>query len=177
MRQGISRSTFAPNVAQSQFISPKRHCWLHVHDENDSSTHRYSLLIDHCRVLGMRPSHDNWSYGSSKTERRLFSTLDVDELIHTSPIVAVWTDSTDFSAQPSLRVALWDDGRVLFAANDGEPNSTLRFGHILRDTTKELKHDIRKTGLFELKGHCYLVPDALVMYLLAAVDDYKHFLY
>ncbi len=113
----------------------------------------------------------------SSGERRLFSTPDVDELLHTLPMVAVWTDSTGFSAQPSLRVALWDDGRVLFAINDGEPNSTLRFRHISRDTTKQLKHDIRKTGLFELKGHRYLVHDASVMCLLATVYDYKQLLY
>ena len=59
-----------------------------------------------------------------------------------------------------LRIAIWDDGRIRFAEDQKKWSHALRQGRISADQIARLKEDILKTGVFDLKGYCYLVPDA-----------------
>ena len=79
------------------------------------------------------------------------------------PFLAIWrNDDGAFSPSeaPYLRVAIWNDGRILFANKTNKWGHDLREGSIEKATITELKKAIKATGIFDLKGNCYLVPDA-----------------
>ena len=78
------------------------------------------------------------------------------------PILAIWRASDggrfgNFDA-PYLRLAIWNDGRVLFAVNAKKWGHDLRSGRIPAYRVERLKEALIDTGVFELKGHCYLGP-------------------
>jgi hypothetical protein len=96
------------------------------------------------------------------------------------PILAVWQDSPGYKADtnyPYLRVAIWSDGRVVFARDPNVWNHDLLLGRIPEEVLTKLKQDIRKTGVFELKGYCYLVPDASVDCVMLSFGDSRQMLY
>ena len=81
------------------------------------------------------------------------------------PFLAIWEDNEGRhfdSAAPYLRIAIWSDGRMVFAKDAGKWNHELLEGPIEPARMDELKQAIEQTGVFELKGNCYLVPDAPV---------------
>jgi len=81
------------------------------------------------------------------------------------PFLAIWMDSEGLrlgSEAPFLRIAIWNDGRIVFARDASKWNHELLEGRIDAARMDELKKAIEKTGVFELKGNCYLVPDAPV---------------
>jgi hypothetical protein len=81
------------------------------------------------------------------------------------PFLAIWMDREGYhlsSEAPFLRIAIWNDGRIVFAKDTSKWNHELLEGRIDSARLDELKKEIEKTGVFELKGTCYLVPDAPV---------------
>ena len=97
-----------------------------------------------------------------------------------SPILAVWEDSSGYRADtngPYLRLALWADGRVVFAQNPNGWNHDLLLGQLPEETLAQLIQTIRQTGVFDLNGHCYLVPDAPVDCVMLSFGDSQQMLY
>ncbi|MBN2578469.1 MAG: hypothetical protein JXB10_05710 [Pirellulales bacterium] len=64
------------------------------------------------------------------------------------------------SSAPYLRVAIWEDGRALFAKDPAKWGHSLREGRIAPYRIALLKKALLSTGVFDLKGTTYLVPDA-----------------
>ena len=78
------------------------------------------------------------------------------------PLLAIWRDNEGMrpgSEAPYLRIAIWADGRVVYAKDPAKWSHDLREGRIDAERVAELKKAIEATGVFELKGNCYLVPD------------------
>jgi hypothetical protein len=79
------------------------------------------------------------------------------------PMVALWRrDCGPFSGEevPNLRFAVWADGRVLYAQDPKKWGHELRRGKLSPVRVARLKAAIADTGIFDLRGTCYLVPDA-----------------
>src|SRR5207237_5869044 len=74
------------------------------------------------------------------------------------PFLAIWRDSGGFrrSEAPYLRVAIWSDGRIVFAKDPKKWQHELLEGRIEAARVTELKKAIEATGVFDLKGNCYL---------------------
>jgi hypothetical protein len=98
-----------------------------------------------------------------------------------SPIIAVWQDDPGTwkmdTNYPYLRVAVWVDGRVVFARDPNIWNHDLLIGQLSAQALATLQEDIRQTGVFELKGHCYLVPDAPVDCIMLGFSGWQQMLY
>jgi hypothetical protein len=84
------------------------------------------------------------------------------------PLLAVWGQDTGRldPGSPYLRVAIWENGRVLFAPDPKKWSPHLQQGWISKERVKEMKKRIAATGVFQLKRASYLVPDAPVYCLL-----------
>jgi hypothetical protein len=81
------------------------------------------------------------------------------------PFLAIWRDAERVAGQsqpPYLRIAIWEDGRVVYAARTNRWNHDLQEGRISQETLATLKKDLAATGIFDLEGTCYLVIDAPV---------------
>ena len=97
-----------------------------------------------------------------------------------SPIIGVWQDSSGLNTDtngPYLRLAVWADGRVVFARDPKVWNHDLLLGQLPELVLAKLKQDIRQTGVFDLEGHCYLVPDAPVDCVMLSFGDSQQMLY
>ena len=68
-------------------------------------------------------------------------------------------------------------GRVVFARDPNVWNHDLLLGRIPEEVLTRLKQDIRKKGVFELKGNCYLVPDASVDCVMLSFGNSQQMLY
>jgi hypothetical protein len=96
------------------------------------------------------------------------------------PLLAVWCKDEGWTyggKAPYLRIAIWADGRVLFAADPKKWSHDLREGKIAPTRISELKKRIEKTEIFKLKGNAYLVPDGGHYCILADVDSRQQVLY
>jgi hypothetical protein len=84
------------------------------------------------------------------------------------PFLALWRrDAGRFVGDtPYLRFAIWDDGRVLYAKDPKKWGHELQQGHLSASRVARLKAALGDSGVFHLKGTCYLVPDAPVDCLL-----------
>lgn len=113
-----------------------------------------------------------WLGGQCSTARAENSTND-------RPMLAIWCDSECRmdSNPPYLRIAIWNDGRVIFAAGTNGWNHDLREGHIDTARVAKLKSALEATGVFDLKGTCYLVPDAPVDCVLVDVGTKRQMLF
>lgn len=98
------------------------------------------------------------------------------------PFLAIWKDSDGMpipgkvSKAPYLRIAIWNDGRIVFASDPKKWDHALREGKIDGTRVSELKKRLGKTEVFQLKGNCYLVPDAPVVYLMLDLGDKQQML-
>jgi hypothetical protein len=102
----------------------------------------------------------------------------VHELLQKTPVVAVWLDSNGLHGDfPYLRVALWEDGHLLFAEDTERWTEKMRFGRIPDAAVADIKRQILDTGIFDLKANCYLVPDAPVICLTANIAGKQQQLY
>jgi hypothetical protein len=96
------------------------------------------------------------------------------------PLLAIWRDNEGLrlnSEAPYLRIAIWNDRRIVFAKDASKWNHELLEGRIEAARMDELKKAIEKTGVFELKGNCYLVPDAPVDCVMLDFGRKKQMLY
>jgi hypothetical protein len=95
------------------------------------------------------------------------------------PLIAVWCDSEGLTTQhgPYLRVAIWEDGRAICAKDPEKWGSALQEGRIAPYRIRLLKKALLDTGVAELKGHCYLVPDAPVHCVTVSVGGKRRTLY
>jgi hypothetical protein len=87
-----------------------------------------------------------------------------NDLFATRPLVAIWNDweRSRPNSAPSLRIAIWNDGRILFAKDPTKWTNELLEGHIESPRVDALKKALAQTGIFDLKRNSYLVPDAPV---------------
>ena len=102
------------------------------------------------------------------------------EISTNRPFLAIWEDSEGMhqgSQAPYLRIAIWDDGRVVCAKDPTKWNHELMEGRIVAARLTALKQAIEKTGVFELKGNCYLVPDAPVDCVMIDAGSKQQMLY
>ena len=95
------------------------------------------------------------------------------------PFLAIWRDIDGFlrSDAPYLRVAIWSDGRIVFAKDPKKWGHELLEGRIDAVRVAELKKALEGTGVFELKGNCYLVPDAPVDCVMLDLGAKQQMLY
>jgi hypothetical protein len=93
------------------------------------------------------------------------------------PFFALWRSDGGLGGAPGLRFAFWNDGRVLFAKDSAKWNSELQQGRVAAYRIERLKQAISASGVFALKGNCYLVPDAGVDCLIVEIGDKKQMLY
>jgi len=96
------------------------------------------------------------------------------------PLVAVWRDSDGLESKSQalyLRIAIGNDGRIVFATERKEWKHELRDGTIDAASLARLKKAIQATGIFKLKGNCYLVPDAPVDCMMIDLGDKQQMLY
>lgn len=95
------------------------------------------------------------------------------------PFLAIWRDSggRGRSGAPYLRIAIWDDGRVVYAKDPKNWSTDLLEGEIDDSQLASLKKKVTAAGVFKLKGHCYLVPDAPVDCMMINSGNEKQFLY
>lgn len=99
---------------------------------------------------------------------------------HQRPFLAIWRKHDGLregSEAPYLRIAIWNDGRMLFAKDAGKWGHDLRQGRITADRVAQLKKALLATGVFDLKGYCYLVPDAPCDCVMLDLLDKKQMLY
>lgn len=96
------------------------------------------------------------------------------------PLVAIWRrhdGQKRNSEAPYLRFAIWNDGRVLVAKDPAKWGHELLRGKISADRVARLKKAIGETGVFDLKGTCYLVPGAPCDCLLVDLGEKRQMLY
>jgi hypothetical protein len=96
------------------------------------------------------------------------------------PFFAVWISDTGLlpdRSVPSLRFAFWDDGRVVFAKESERDNKPLLRGRIAAYRVARLKKALSDSGVFALKGTCYLVPDGPVIEMMIDLGSRKQMLY
>jgi hypothetical protein len=95
------------------------------------------------------------------------------------PLIAVWCADAGMktSDAPYLRVAIWEDGQVIYAKDPEKWGHSLQEGKIAPYRIKLLKKALSDTGAFELKGNCYLVPDAPTYCITLSIGDKKRTLY
>jgi hypothetical protein len=97
------------------------------------------------------------------------------------PFLALWQRSNgrrgSDSKPPFLRFAVWADGRVLFAKDPGKWGSELQRGKLSSVRVARLKAALSDSGIFDLKGTCYLVPDAPVDCLIVDLGGKQEMLY
>jgi hypothetical protein len=96
------------------------------------------------------------------------------------PLVAVWCRDQGMSFkfnELGLRIAIWEDGRVLFAADPKKWGQKLQQGFLSPERVTELKKRLAETGVFALKGTAYLVPDASTDCILVDLGTKQQLLY
>ena len=74
-------------------------------------------------------------------------------------------------------VAIWDDGRVVFAKNPEKWGHELLHGRIAPYRVERLKKALVETGMFDLKGFCYLGPDMPTDCVMVDLGDKQQMLY
>jgi hypothetical protein len=95
------------------------------------------------------------------------------------PFLALWRQSGGRAGldTPYLRFAVWADGRVLFATDPNKWGHQLRRGKLSPARIARLKTALADTGVFDLRGTCYLVPDGPVDCLMAELGGKQQTLY
>ena len=103
------------------------------------------------------------------------------EKLDTLPVVAVWLESMfkrmHKGMQRGIRIVIWEDGTILYSETPDDWDSPLRLGKVTQDEITQLKKDLGESGVLDLSGHCYLVPDAPVMCTLVNVGGRQQLLY
>ncbi len=96
------------------------------------------------------------------------------------PVLAVWLDKTEharYTNAPYLRIAVWEDGRVVFARDPRDWSHDLWLGRMPEQALQTLKGKIRETGVFRLQGYCYLAWDLPTVCISLSFDHDQQMLY
>lgn len=96
------------------------------------------------------------------------------------PMVALWrmSDGDRFDSRaPYLRYALWADGQLQYAVDPTKWGHELRRSMISATRVARLKAALVDSGIFDLKGTCYLVPDAPCDCMMVELGDKQQTLY
>jgi hypothetical protein len=95
-----------------------------------------------------------------------------------TPFLAIWMDSAGYrqSEAPYLRIAIWDDGYIIFARDPKKWSHDLLQGQIEPERLAEVKKKIARTSIFKLKSTAHLVPDASVDCLMVELDGKRQVL-
>jgi hypothetical protein len=93
------------------------------------------------------------------------------------PILAVWRDFDGNIYAPSLRVAIWNDGRILFSKDAPKWGTNLFHGRLRAADLVLLKERVRATGIMDLTRNSYLRPDEPWCCLLLDFGAQKQLLY
>lgn len=98
------------------------------------------------------------------------------------PMLAVWLQSDGMGAvnqqkAPSLRYAVWEDGRLIFAADSRQWGSAMRMGQLDANQLARLKARVANSGVFTLKRTAALVPDAPTICMAIRMDGREQVLY
>ena len=75
------------------------------------------------------------------------------------PFLAVWQDDSGGAIGgkgPFLRFAIWSDGRVLFSKDPKKWGNELKASKLSSSRVARLKAALADTGVFDLKGTCYM---------------------
>ncbi len=97
------------------------------------------------------------------------------------PFLAVWQRHSGGAIGggegPYLRFAIWSDGRILFAKDPNKWAQQLRRGKISNSRVARLKAALADTGVFGLKGTCYMSLHGPLDCLMVDLGDKKQALY
>jgi hypothetical protein len=138
------------------------------------ATGAFAVLVSLMLIAGLV-----WIFKGSTTGTELSEhAIQIDHAERKDrPFLAIWQADGGLVGGAYLRIAIWDDGRIRFAQDQKKWSHALRQGRISADQIARLKEDILKTGVFELKGYCYLVPDADMDCLLLDFSGMNQMLY
>ena len=93
------------------------------------------------------------------------------------PMLAVWRDSDGNTYAPRLRVAIWNDGRILFSKDAPRWGTNLFLGKLRPADVVSLKERVRAMGVLDLSRNSYLRPDEPWCCLLLDFGEQKQMLY
>lgn len=95
------------------------------------------------------------------------------------PFLAIWSNHLRIGTGENayLRVAVWDDGQIQFAQDPKSGDYNLRQGRIDPAQVAALKAGLVNTGVFDLKGTSYLVPDAPCICMMVNLGNKRQMLY
>jgi hypothetical protein len=105
------------------------------------------------------------------------------------PILAIWRDDEGnvmrhhpaapgpLTGPPYLRIAIWRDGRIVFARDPATWSHDLCEAQLSAERVTRLRREIHATGVFDLGGNCYLVPDAPEDCIMIAFGGKRQMLY
>ncbi len=115
--------------------------------------------------LGWRIGHSESTEGAGASQKH--------------PLIAIWRRDEGLadSKAPYLRVAIWHDGTVLFAKDPSKWSHDLRRGKLAQYRVDQLKQSLIDSGVFQLAGTCYLVPDLPTDCIMIDLGTKKQMLY
>jgi hypothetical protein len=97
------------------------------------------------------------------------------------PFLALWRQHDGNRAlgseAPYLRFAIWSDGRILYAQEPAKWGHALRRAKLPLVRVARLKAALADSGIFDLRGTCYLVPDGPIDCLMLDLGDKRQMLY
>jgi hypothetical protein len=107
------------------------------------------------------------------------TTVKAADTSREQPLIAIWRQDEGLASSeaPYLRVAIWNDGTVLFAKDPTKWSHELQRGKIAQYRIAQLKKALLDSGVFELKGTSYLVPDAPFDCVMVDLGTKKQMLY
>lgn len=95
------------------------------------------------------------------------------------PIIAIWqaNGGMKLTVGECLRVAIWNDGSVALAKDPSKWDREFQTGKISQARIAQLKKAILDSGVFELRGTTYLVPDAPTDCIMIDLGEKTQMLY
>ena len=95
------------------------------------------------------------------------------------PFLAIWCadNGSGKRNEPSLRIAVWDDGRIVFAEDPTVWSYNLRYGRLASEEVDSLKESLVATSVFDLEDYCFLLPLGQLDCVLTKVGVKEKILY
>ncbi len=93
------------------------------------------------------------------------------------PFFAVWRDTDGERMSPCLRIAFWDDGKVLYDSEAPKWSGKLRTGTLRREEVERLKRALQATPVFQIKDDAHTMPDGPIICLMVRLGKQEQVLY